>query len=554
MKYSKIVEMYERLEATTKKLEKADILAKFFRVCDDKTLSIAAMLSTGRVFPKGQEELGIAKELMKRIIIRATGCTAQELEKKFKQLGDLGLVAEYFAEGKKQRTLKNKELTIEKVYENLRKLPEITGTGSQEKKIGLVTELLANANGKEAKYIVRTVLGDMRIGVAHGLVRDALAKAFNRDAKNVERAFNVVGDFGKVALLAKKGKLDVDIVLGNPVRVMLAERAPDLKTALGKFKNPAVEVKYDGFRVAIHKDGDRVKIFSRRLDDVTHQFPEIVQWTKECVKSKTCILDGEALAVDKKTGTPRPFQQLSRRIQRKYNIEKMVKEIPIQVNLFDLIYVDDENYMKRPLRERWNKLKSIVKEKKGKFQLVEHLETKNLEKASEFYHKALEKGEEGVIVKNMDAHYQPGKRVGYWLKVKQILEPLDLVVVGAEWGEGKRARWLASLLLAARDPATGKFLPTGQMASGLTEKQLEDLTKKLKKLVVGEKGKEVKIKPEVVVEVGYEEIQKSPKYPTGYALRFPRLLRIREPEDKGPNDANTVKDIEKLFKQQKGRK
>jgi DNA ligase-1 len=295
-----------------------------------------------------------------------------------------------------------------------------------------------------------------------------------------------------------------------------------------------------------------VKIFSRRLEDVTDQFPEVVGWAKDRIKVKQCIVEGEILAIDPKTHAPKPFQQLSRRIRRKYNIEEVAKEIPVRMDLFDIVWVNGENWMKRPLSERWSELKKIIDESKGRFQLVNHIETKSLNEAEKFYKESLASGMEGLIVKNIDAHYDPGKRVGFWLKVKPIMEPLDLVVVGAEWGEGKRAKWLSSFILAVRDTRTQKFLENGKMASGLTEKQLEEMTVRLKKLITEEHGKSVKVKPDVVIEVGYEEIQRSPKYDTGYALRFPRLLRIRD--DKAPKDANTVADVERLFKQQKKRK
>lgn len=554
MKYSSLVKYYERLEATTKRLEKRGILAELYRECG-LDLGKVVLLSAGTVFPAGEMEMGIARGMMIRIIAKTYGVSGAELIKKFKETGDLGSTAKFFAAHRKQSSLGRKELLVEHVFENLRKLPEITGGGSQERKVTLVNELLSHSRPEEAMYIVRTVLGDMRIGVAAGIVRDAVAKAFDKDSKEVERAYDVSGDYGSVAEMARTGRLKAEIQLGRPVRVMLADRSPDLKTAMEEFENPAIEIKYDGFRIAVHKDGNTVKIFSRRLEDVTNQFPEIVQWVKESVKARSCIVEGETLATDS-YGEPMPFQILSRRIQRKYDIEKMAKEIPVQVNLFDLIYYNGESWMEKPLKERWTKLKEIVKETK-RFRLADHIETKDFEKSNAFYKNALNMGQEGVIVKNLDAHYQPGRRVGYWLKVKEILEPLDLVVVGAEWGEGKRAKWLGSFILAAR--SGDKFLETGRMASGLIEKAgpkdlptMEELTKRLKKLIISEEGKIAKVKPEIVVEIGYEEIQKSPKYPTGYALRFPRILRIRD--EKGPKDANTLKDIEKFFKTQKRRR
>lgn len=546
MRFSELAKLYEQLEATTKKLEKRDILAGFYKKCPNNKLYKVVLLSMGVVYP-GSEDLGIASGLMNRIIAKTCGITEKELGKKLNETGDLGLTAEFFIKDKKQRTLGHKELTIDNVFDNLRKLPEITGAGSQGKKMSLVSELLASSNPKEAKYIVRLTLGEMRMGVAGGIVRDAIAEAFNKDVKEVEKGFDVVGDFGRIAEMAKKGKIKIEIQLGRPVRVMLAERVPDLKTAMEKFENPALETKYDGFRMAIHKDGKKIKLFSRRLDDVTHQFPEIVKWSRDNIKTSSCIVEGEVLAISPKTGKPLPFQQLSRRIQRKYDIDKMVKEIPVHINLFELIYLNGESWMHKKLKQRWDKLKKIIHQTKD-FRLADHIETKNFEKAEKFYKESLASGQEGVIVKNLDAHYQPGKRVGYWLKVKEIMEPLDLVITGATWGEGRRAKWLGSLVLAAK--SENKFLETGMMGSGLTDKQLDEVTKKLKPLIIEEHGKHVKLKPELVIEVAYEEIQKSPKYPSGFALRFPRLLRLRP--DRSASDCATVKEIEKLFKLQRG--
>ncbi|MCX6819035.1 MAG: ATP-dependent DNA ligase [Candidatus Aenigmarchaeota archaeon] len=511
MEYRRLVEVYEKLEATTKKLEKRDILSEFYKNCSEEDLSKVVLLSMGIVLT-GELELGIAREMVKRIIIKSTGSSESELMKKFKETGDLGATAEYFIQHRKQYSLGKRTLTVEKVFNNLRQLPEITGSGSQERKISLVTELLSSASGKEARYIVRTVLGEMRIGVAAGIVRNAIALAFGKEQKEVEHAFDITGDYGLVAEMAKKDRLKTEIIIGRPVRVMLADRSPDLASAMKEFEQPCLETKYDGFRISIHKQFDKIKLFSRRLDDVTKQFPEIVRWSKECIACRACIIEGEVLALSKE-GKPLPFQQLSRRIQRKYDIEKMVKEVPVQANLFELIYFNSESFMNKPLRERWNKLNLIINEKKGKFQLAEHIETKDIEKAKKFYEKSLELGQEGVIVKNLDAVYQPGRRVGYWLKVKPIMEPLDLVIIGATWGEGQRTKQLGSMLLAAR---SGKqFLPTGMMGSGLTEEQLEEVTKKLKKIIIEEHDNEVVVKPEIVIEVAYEEIQKSTKYPSG---------------------------------------
>src|SRR3989338_2541678 len=547
MKFSQLAELYEQLDSTTKKLEKRDILAEFYKKCADTELYKAVVLSMGTVFPRGEQELGIAVGMIKKVIERVTGASNSEVVEKFKTTGDLGLAAEKLMEKRKQDSLARRELTIDHVFDNLRKLPTITGQGSQDKKIGLIAELLSAAGPKEARYIVRTALGQMRIGVAAGIVRDAIAKAFSQDAKEIDRIHDILGDFGKVAEMAKKDKLKAEMQVGIPLRVMLADRAADLKEAMEKFEKVAIETKYDGFRIQCHKNGNDVKVFSRRMENVTRQFPDIVAMVKEGVTARQCIIEGEALAI--KAGRPQPFQTLSRRIQRKHDIERTVKEIPVQVNLFDLLYMDGVSYLNETFRERWNQLNKIISENKS-FKLAEHLETEDFEKADKFYKKSLAAGQEGVIVKNLDAPYQPGKRVGYWLKDKSILDPLDLVVVGAEWGEGRKAKWFSSVILAARD--NEKLVSTGRMASGFTEEQLEELTKTLKPLIISEEGKVVTVKPQVVLEIGYEELQKSPKYESGYAMRFPRLLNFRS--DKSPEDCTTLKEIEKIYNLQRGRK
>jgi DNA ligase-1 len=301
-------------------------------------------------------------------------------------------------------------------------------------------------------------------------------------------------------------------------------------------------------------------IFTRRLENITKAFPDVAEICNKSLKAKECILDGEGLAIDKKTGKPMPFQKLSQRIKRKYDIKEIAKEIPIELNLFDIIYLNGKTFFDTILSKRRKELAKIVRQVPGKIQLAKQLVTKDIKKAEKFYKEALNAGQEGLIVKNLEAKYQPGRRVaGGWLKVKPTLESLDLVITGAAWGTGKRAGWLGSYILACREPNTGDFLDCGMLGSGLKEKKiekedvtLEDLTNQLKPYIESEKGNEVRISPKVVVEVAYEEIQKSPTYSSGYALRFPRLLRIRV--DKGPEEADGLDRLEKIFKIQKGKK
>ncbi|NIM46833.1 MAG: ATP-dependent DNA ligase [Candidatus Aenigmarchaeota archaeon] len=565
MKYTILADNYEKLESTSGKIEKTNIISKLLKKTPTKILFKVVLLLSGKVFPAwSEEELGVANQLMIKSISKAYGINENSIVKEFKKTGDLGLVVEKFSKSKKQTTLGTKELNVEKVFENLQLISKQTGDGSQDRKMNLIAELLTQAKPKEAKYIVRAVLGQLRIGVAEGIIRDAVAEAFNVSSKIVENAWFLNPDYGEISKIAKekgeKGLKRVKVEIGRPIMVLLAEKSPSLEDALSSFDEAACEYKYDGARMLIHKKGDKFWIFTRKFENITKAFPDVVEVCKKSFKAKECIVDGEGVALDKKTRKPSPFQILSQRIKRKYEIKEMAKEIPVELNLFDIIYLNGKALFDSPLKERRKLLAKTVKEIPGKVQLAKQLVTKNIKKADRFYKEALKAGQEGLIVKNLQAKYQPGRRVaGGWLKVKPVLESLDLVIIGATWGTGKRAGWLGSYILGCRDPNTGNFLECGMLGTGVKEKKtmpnditFKHLTKLLKPHIESEKGNKVKIKPKIVIEVAYEEIQKSPTYSSGHALRFPRLLRVRW--DRGPEESDTLERIEKIFKTQKGRK
>jgi DNA ligase-1 len=564
MDYLSLVNVYKKLEGVSAKLEKTRILAKFFKEAPSEDLDKIVLLIQGIVFPKFTGyELGIATQMMIKAISKATGISTDKIEKEFAKMGDLGLVAEKFVKEKKQVTLLAKKLTIEKVFKNLQELAFITGPGSQDRKLSLIVELLVSAKPEEACYIVRTILGELRVGVAEGLIRDAIVEAFlvkegmKKEEKEkmtelVDYAWNILPDFGEIAKIAKEkgadGLKNVKIQVGRPLQVMLGLAAPSIEEVVKKFGKVIAQYKYDGARCQIHKKGDKIWVFTRRLENVTQQFPDIVELAREGLKAEECIVEGEALGVDKKTGYPLPFQVLSQRIHRKYDIEKMVEEIPIQVNLFDILYLNGKMLIDKPLIERERILKKILKEIPGKFQFAKEIITSDLKKLEEFYHEALNAKQEGLMLKVPSSRYVFGRHVETMYKIKPIMETLDLVVVGATWGEGARAKWLTSYLLACRDPDTGKFLPCGMMSTGLTEEQYEEMTRLLKDLIISEKGKEVVVRPKVVIEVGYQEIQKSPNYESGFALRFPRFIRFRF--EKGPEEADTLERVKSLYESQ----
>ena len=553
MKYSKLAEVYEDLEGTTKKLEKRDIVAKFFKETPADLLPVMAMLVQGRIFPAWMEtELGVAEKIMIKAIVKTSGRSDKEVKEAFKKSGDMGLAVEDLLKRKKQATLAKGTLTVEKVYKNLTRIPELTGLGSIERKIGLIADMLSDASPKEGKYIARTVLEDMRVGVGEGTIRDAISAAFDVPAKDIERAYNVRNDYGEVARSAKehglKGLEKFSLKLGRPIKPMLAQKVESLEAGIKSMGGrAAIEIKYDGMRVQIHKDNDEIALFTRRLDNVTKQFPEIVEYAKKGIKAKSTIVEGEVVGIDPKTERPKPFQQLSRRIKRKYDIEEMMKQIPVDVNLFDIVYLDGKMLIETPFKERRSTLKGIIHPSK-RFHLAEQVVTDDPKEAEKIYNKALKMGHEGAMVKNLESPYTPGSRVKHMNKVKPVQESLDLVIMGAIWGEGRRSKWLGSFVLGARDEEKGDFVAVGKVATGVKDADLEELTKRLKPLITAEHVKEVELKPKLVIEINFEEIQKSPTYESGFALRFPRVVRIRE--DKGPEDVDSLDRIERMYSSQ----
>lgn len=553
MLYSELGGLYNKLESTTKILEMREILADFLKAVPAENLSDVVLLLSGRVFPLYTEkELGVAENMMIKAIMKVTGHSERDIREWWRETGDLGLTCAKAIASKSQHTLLQKELTVEMTVSNLRKAADMTGPGTVDKKLSLVSELISSADERSVVYLVRTILGQLRVGVGWGTIRDAIAIAFGVESSSVERAFNLICDFGEVARIAKddgeKGLNSIELEIGRPYRVMLSQTVDNLAQGFDKVGRPAaVEYKYDGMRVQIHKRGDKIVLFTRRLDEVTKQFPEIVEAAKKAIQADNCIVEGEAVGYRK--GQPVPFQEISRRIKRKYDIDEMAKEIPTITNLFDCVFLDGKSILKTPFKQRRKKLEKTVKPVKHMV-LAEQLVTSDEKQAEKFYQEALDDKQEGVMMKNMDAAYQAGSRVGYMIKIKPIMESLDLVIVGAEWGEGKRSKWLSSFLLACRDPDTEKFLECGKMATGLTDKQFEEITERLKPLIEHQSGRKVKIRPEIVVEIGYQEIQKSPTYASGFALRFPRLIMVRE--DRSVSDANTIKKIKELYESSKG--
>jgi len=463
-----------------------------------------------------------------------------------------------------------------------------------------VAGLLADADPDEAKYVVRTALGHLRLGVGRGTVRDAIAAAFlggdpdepgetpEDDVEAVERALQVTNEPGLVAQTAaedgRAGLDNLDLEVGRPVEVMLAEKADSVGAAVadalgasgpaggkegedgsGDADSPAPpaplsEYKVDGFRAQVHfegggdgddggeGDGDGgtgPQLFTRRLEDVTAQFPDVVA-AMDGFDAESYIVEGEVVAYDPETGDPVPFQQLSRRIKRKHDVERLVEEVPVVIYLFDLLYLDGESLLDRSLTERVDALEGRLTERDREIQRMPNLRSRDPDRVEAFYEAALSAGHEGVMVKTADAAYQPGKRVGYTRKVKPTMESLDLAVTRAKWSEGRRSNNLGRLYLACRDG--DRFREVGRLSTGFTDEQLAELTDRLEPHIREEDGRAVDLEPTEVLEVAYEEVQESPEYDSGYALRFPRFEGFRD--DLDVEDADTLERVESLYEGQ----
>lgn len=558
MEYRRLVEIYDRLNATSSTLEKTDILADAF-VDAGELLPEFTQLARGRLFASWEsDDLGVSSSLTAQAITNATGINSDQIESWWRETGDLGDAAANAIENRTQTTLVSDTLEIQTVYTTLRGLAEYEGSGSQKRRIDDIANLLADAQPDEARYIVRTIIGAMRLGVGEGTIRDAIATAFfdgsDEATRAVERAYEVTNDFRIVSVTAREQGRDgldaLDVELFRPVKAMLAQKAEDVADALEATEQPLLEYKYDGMRTKIHIKGDEIRVFTRRLEDVTTQFPDIVAAVHEEIDAESAIIEAEVVVYDPETGSPIPFQEFSKRIKRKNDIEELAEEYPATVHVFDLLYHDGEPLVDTPLSERVERLEGLINHdgKTKTIQRAENLRPASIEQAESFYADALEAGQEGLIVKNMNAPYQPGSRVGYMLKVKPMMEPLDLVVVQAKWSEGRKSDWLGRLRLACWDAEREELREVGRMFSGLTDAELREITAKLEPLIQSVDGRTAKLRPEVVIEVEYEEIQESTTYDSGYALRFPRFGGFRD--DLGPEDADRFERVERLYEEQ----
>ncbi|MCW4007555.1 MAG: ATP-dependent DNA ligase [Candidatus Bathyarchaeota archaeon] len=580
MDYAVIAEAYERIEATTKRLEMTDLLVDLLKKTPKDAIDKVVYLTQGKLYPNFVGlEIGVAERLAIKALARAAGRKESEIEEDLKKSGDIGETAQNFIAKKRQVTFFQKPLTVQRVYETLDKMAKTTGAGAVDTKMALLAGLLSDATPKEAKYLMRTVTGNLRLGIADMTVLDALAIAYGggKEARELtERAYNISSDLGRVAkVLAEQGLEGIkqfQVVVFEPIRPMLAERLSSPEEILEKLGGKCVaEYKYDGERVQAHKKGDEVVLYSRRLENISDQYPDAIALVREHVKAKEAILEAECVAVDLDTGEMRPFQELMHR-RRKYEIEQAMEQYPVSLFMFDALYVDGKDLTLEAYPVRRKALEKVLKES-DRVKAAKHILTSNVAELEAFFEEAIAEGCEGLICKSVgkDSVYQAGARGWLWIKYKrdyksEMTDTVDLVVVGAFHGRGKRAGTYGALLLAAYNPETDTFETVTKCGTGFTDKDLAELPAMLRKHVIPRKHSRVQstleadvwFEPKLVLEILGAEITLSPIHTcamdsirkgSGLAIRFPRFTG-KYRTDKAAEDATTSAEIVEMYRSQ----
>ena len=549
MKYEELVNVYEALGATTKRLEKTEILADFLKTVELEDLQKITLMALGRVFPPwSEEEQGIGDKLVMKAVGDAVGVSVAVVEDAIRDEGDIGAAAEKLYGKKTQMTFFSQPLTVNFVYNQLRKLAKITGNRSTAKKISNILELLSSASALEAKYICRTILEELRIGVGEGIIRDAISQAFGVDKALAERAHMLTNDLGLVAKVAKEegedGLKKLSLIPGRPVKPMLAQLSEGIEISINEMGCALCETKYDGIRMQVHKNDDEITIFTRRLENVTMALPEAVDLIREAFPDEDFIAEGEIIATS--DGKPTSFQKILQRVRRKHNIEEAMENVPIKIYLYDLLYFKEPT-IDEPIIKRREILESVVDCSNPNLTLSSLVKVgpDNIDDAVDLFNKSIEGGHEGIMIKDCNEPYIPGIRGKKMLKLKAEPETLDAVVIGGVKGIGKRGDFIGSYVIALRDE-NDQLQPIAHVGTGLSDDDLANLTEKMEALKITEKGTRITVHPKIVFEIAYSEIVKSPEYSAGYSLRFPVVKRIRD--DKGVDDIDTIERLESMFK------
>ena len=574
MLFLEVAKHFEKIENTPSRLEMADILKNLFLKANATEIKKIIYLCQSSIAPNFLGiEIGLGEKFVITAIAKISGFEKEAVEKLYKEKGDLGLVAEEVLKRRKQKSLFAESLTLDSVYQNLYKCALISGEKSQDLKIKYLIKLLNCAKPIEAKYICRIVLGNLRLGIGDPTIMDSLALIFSKEEKEkyklrekIENAYNIYSDLGSIAELLFKNGIDalnkLKIKIGVPIRPTLAERLSSAEEIIKKIGNCIVEAKYDGFRLQIHKDKNRIIIFSRQSENVTFMFPEIVEAAKKEIKAGEAIIEGEAIAYNEETQQFYPFQITITR-KRKYGIKNLSKEIPLKLFVFDIMYKDGENLMNLSFKERRKILEEVIEG--NTIRPTEYIFAKNANEIENYFNKCIELGLEGIIAKDINARYIAGARKFAWIKLKrsykyELEDTIDGVIIGYYKGKGKRTQFgIGALLIGCYSKEDDKFKSIAKLGSGITEEELKKLEEMLEKIKLEKKHPRVesKIEPDVwvlpkyVMEIAADEITKSPlhtcgikKLGFGLALRFPRMVKFRE---KNAEESTSEEEIIKMY-------
>ena len=579
MKFSIISDAFQKMEATSKRLELTEILVELIKEIPEDVISKAVYLIQGKLRPNFEGvELGIAEKLVMKAMSKSSGIPLKKIEEDYNKGGDLGQTAENILKQKIQTTFSSETITLERVYETLLKIANLEGKGSQEMKMRYVSSILNDATPQEAKFILKILLGTLRLGIAENTVMDALAIAFTGEKENrevIENAYNVSSDLGKVAQVVSTGGIEqirkFQIQLFNPIRPMLADRIKSGEDTVKKFQNDfAAEYKLDGERAQIHKQKDTIMIFSRSLENITSYYPDIVEKISKLIISDDVILEAEIVAMNTNSGDFLPFQELMHR-RRKYEIDEAVMKYPITVNFFDVLFSNGKNCMETEYMERRKLLEKIIKEDDFA-RLIPMSIINNEEQILEVLENSINSGCEGLMLKHLNSTYRAGIRGSNWLKLKReyqndLGDSLDLVVIGAFFGKGRRTGKYGTLLLATYNDDEDVFPSICKVGTGFSDESLDQLyqilspkvTLKKNPRIISDMAADMWFEPELVIEIVASEITQSPihktasdkiKENTGLALRFPKFTgKIRT--EKNAEDASTDEEVIALYKVQK---
>ena len=578
MEFSIIAEIFEKMEKTTKRIELTNILVELLKKTPRKIIPNIIYLLQGIIRPNFEGiELGVAERLAIRAISKSAGIQIKKIEDSYREGGDLGLAASNILKSKTQTTFTAEKITLERVYDTLFKIAKLEGKGSQDLKMKYISSLLNDATPLEAKFVIKLLLGTLRLGVAENTVMDALAIAFTGKKENkveIENAYNVSSDLGKVSLRAATEGLDgikkFKIALFSPIRPMLADRVQSEKDAIKKMPECfAAEYKLDGERVQIHKQHDKIILFSRRLENITEYYPDIVENTQKSLNVQQGIFEAEIVPINENTGEFLPFQELMHR-RRKHKLDEAVSQYPITVNFFDVLYFDDKNCLNLEYTERRKMLEKLVSVDKFS-KLIPMLFVKSENEVEDFLENSINSGCEGLMLKTPNALYRAGTRGSNWLKLKreyrnELGDSLDLIVIGAYFGKGRRTGLYGTLLLSTYNHEENNFPSICKVGTGFTDESLDQLyqilsnkvTLKKNSRIVSEMEADVWFEPELVLEIIASEITLSPIHKTGldlirkgsgFALRFPKFTgKIRH--EKAIEDASNGEEVLTLYKNQ----